>query len=230
MNVCFRVPSKKIIIRLLFIVCACLFFALGGFWNVFWYFLLQIKPQWQRTRAIMALVPPENAPSSDSSSSSEDEVIIQDPNPSNLDDDDVTYCSSEPRSYPSSLNDLDISDSDRNPTTHNAFLSDEETIPLSPVITEMFPTGRPQQQLPFLNSVSSVLSPSANSPVERTTATTRSKRKANIAPRIVTKKRKKYVRKPLKFKFKNAKFDHAAKVYRISATSAFFQRNPQISS
>lgn len=172
--------------------------------------LLQITPKWQRTRTILALVPPENAPSSDDSNTSEDEVIIQQPGLHNSDDDDVTYFSSEPRSYPSSLNDLNLSSSDEEnhpPNQANAALSDEDTIPLSPVINEMFPTGRPQEQLPFmLHSVSSVLSPLANSPA----TTTRSKRKANTAPKFVTKRKKRFIRKPLKFRWKSGKFEHSA--------------------
>ncbi|KOB75618.1 Uncharacterized protein OBRU01_06358, partial [Operophtera brumata] len=123
-----------------------------------------IKPKWLRIQRIMALVPPENAPSDSSSDYSEDEVIIQQPRLH--DDENSTYCSSEPKSYPSSLNNLDIfgsADEDfAPPAQFNSplALSDEETIPLSPVINQMFPTGAPQEQLPFmLNSVSSVLSP-----------------------------------------------------------------------
>ncbi|CAB3232833.1 unnamed protein product [Arctia plantaginis] len=49
------------------------------------------KLKWQRTQKIMALVPPEKAPSSDSSSASEEEMLFQKPNDDN---DDLTYCSS----------------------------------------------------------------------------------------------------------------------------------------
>ncbi|CAB3225805.1 unnamed protein product [Arctia plantaginis] len=99
------------------------------------------KLKWQRTQKIMALVPPEKAPSSDSSSASEEEMLFQKPN---HDDDDLTYCSSEPRSYPSSLDRMNISsssDEDENVEPENAglvrenpILSDEDTVPLSPVI------------------------------------------------------------------------------------------------
>ncbi|CAK1577843.1 unnamed protein product [Parnassius mnemosyne] len=163
----------------------------------------------------MALVPPEKAASSDSSSASEEEMLFQKPND---DDDDLTYCSSEPRSYPSSLDCMHIfssSDEDENVEPENVglarenpILSDEDTVPLSPVIQEMFPTGQPQQQLPFmLHSVSSVLSP-LDSPANKT----RSKRAANTVHRLTTKRVKKFVRKPLKFKWKSVKFEHAATV------------------
>ncbi|CAB3222409.1 unnamed protein product [Arctia plantaginis] len=123
----------------------------------------------------MALVPPEKAPSSDSRSASKEEMLFQKPND---DDDDLRYCSSEPRSYLSSLDRMNIfssSDEDENVEPENAglvretpILSDEDTVPLSPVIQEMFPTGQPQQLLPFmLHSVSSVLSP-LDSPANKT--------------------------------------------------------------
>lgn len=171
-----------------------------------------MKPKWQRTRTIMALIPPENAPSSDSSTESENDVFKKQPDV----DDDVTYCSSEPRSYPSSLDRMNIfsSSEDENipPSPHpqiNSVLSDEETIPLSPVINKMFPAGQSQEQLPFmLNSVSSVLSPLTNSPAP----TTRSKRKANTVPRVVAKRVKRFVKKPLKFKWTAAKFRWTADV------------------
>ncbi|XP_047518990.1 piggyBac transposable element-derived protein 4-like [Pieris napi] len=156
----------------------------------------------------MALVPPEKAPSSDSSGS-DDENLLQ---KRNYDDDDVTYCSSDPQSYPSSLDRMNIltyddEDIENIPSPHAPIvLSDEETVPLSPVINKMFPSGRPQEQLPLLNSVSSVLSPLINSPA----ATTRSKRKTNAVSRVVSKRVKKFVRKPLIFKWKRNKFQHSA--------------------
>ncbi|RVE41092.1 hypothetical protein evm_014257 [Chilo suppressalis] len=154
----------------------------------------KINPKWQRTRTIMALIPPEDASSLGSSISSEDEVLLHKP-----DDYDITYCSSEPRSYPSSLDRMHIWSSSENenadPTQPILLFSDEETIPLSPVINEMFPNGRSQEQLPFmLNSVSSVLS---DSPA----TTTRSKRKLNIMPKVVAKRVKRFIRKPLTFKW-----------------------------
>ncbi|CAB3221183.1 unnamed protein product [Arctia plantaginis] len=86
--------------------------------------------------------------------------------------------------------------------------SNEDTVPLSPDNQEMFPTGQPQQLLPFmLHSVSSVLSP-LDSPANKT----RSKRAANTVPRVTTKRVKKFVRKPLNFNWKSAKFEQAATV------------------
>lgn len=52
------------------VVCMFVFF--------FFFCLLQTKPIWQRTGRIMALVPPENAPSDSSSISTDDEVILED--------------------------------------------------------------------------------------------------------------------------------------------------------
>lgn len=198
-------------------VCLRTFFTLGCALHGFFFRLLQniqIKTKWQRTRTIMALIPPENAPSSDSSSSSEDEVLIQNPIQHN-DDDDITYCSSEPRSYPSSLNDLNIFSSDNEdppplPAACNPVLSDEETIPLSPVINSMFPTSQQQEHLPLLNSVSSILSPVISNSAAATT--TRSKRKAVNTPKVVTKRVKKFIKKPLNYKWKTGKLKHTTKI------------------
>lgn len=198
-------------------VCLRTFFTLGCALHGFFFRLLQniqIKTKWQRTRTIMALIPPENAPSSDSSSSSEDEVLIQNPIQHN-DDDDITYCSSEPRSYPSSLNDLNIFSSDNVdppplPAACNPVLSDEETIPLSPVINSMFPTSQQQEHLPLLNSVSSILSPVISNSAAATT--TRSKRKAVNTPKVVTKRVKKFIKKPLNYKWKTGKLKHTTKI------------------
>lgn len=75
----------------------------------------------------------------------DDEVIIQLPALHDDDLSDNTYCSSELRPYPSSLNNVDIFGSSEDEVAplaqFNQALSDEETIPLSPIIKEMFPTG-----------------------------------------------------------------------------------------
>lgn len=87
----------------------------------------------EHVRLHLALVPPKNAPSDGSSSGSDYEVIIQNLQQHDDDDDNITHCSSKPRSYPSSLNELDICshNEDHQPAHFNPVLLDEETIPLS---------------------------------------------------------------------------------------------------
>lgn len=155
----------------------------------FCFCLLQINSRLQRIRTILALVPTENALSSnEESSASEDEVIRYHNDDT---ENDVTYYSSEPKSYPSSLDKLHIfsNDEDYHPNTD---LFNEDTIPATPIINEMFHANQPPEELPLLNSVSSVLSP-LNSHNKSLTSTTRAsiKRKSNNVPKYVTKRTKK---------------------------------------
>ncbi|CAG5032202.1 unnamed protein product [Parnassius apollo] len=225
--------------------------------------------KWQRTQKIMALVPPAKAPSDDSSTS-EDEVIINNytkPKKQQSSDSEHNYESSEPRSYPSEIDDLSLdshsedeipatpsprplqlqnesksylpnSKENSRPTTPpsptppqqndcnipevpcsevqtpissasmpqdimNDSILHIPTIPLSPLINQMFSPGPSNQPLPFtLNSVSSVLSPNMSPAAPNT----RSKRRQNTKPKHpAAKKVKKFVRKPLSFKFRAGK-------------------------
>ncbi|CAG5027153.1 unnamed protein product [Parnassius apollo] len=230
--------------------------------------------KWQRTQKIMALVPPAKAPSDDSSTS-EDEVIINNytkPKKQQSSDSEHNYESSEPRSYPSEIDDLSLdshsedeipatpsprplqlqnesksylpnSKENSRPTTPpsptppqqndcnipevpcsevqtpissasmpqdimNDSILHIPTIPLSPLINQMFSPGPSNQPLPFtLNSVSSVLSPNMSPAAPNT----RSKRRQNTKPKHpAAKKVKKFVRKPLSFKFRAGKLQYLA--------------------
>lgn len=195
--------------------------------------------QWERTRKILALVPPQGASSTDSSAS-DDEVIIEDASTHRrhrLSEDDDSDCSSEPPSISSSLARMNILDSSTSEQEHdNSFsllsqeepaqeeptqkepsrrrsddvfnLFDKEAVPLTPVVNEMFPPETRYDQLPVLNSVSSVLSPMIT-PVNKRT---RSNRNTNQEPRLVAKRAKKYQRPPITFKWKAGKFNHAATI------------------
>ncbi|CAG4952538.1 unnamed protein product [Parnassius apollo] len=216
--------------------------------------------KWQRTQKIMALVPPAKAPSDDSSTS-EDEVIINNytkPKKQQSSDSEHNYESSEPRSYPSEIDDLSLdshsedeipatpsprplqlqnesksylpnSKENSRPTTPpsptppqqndcnipevpcsevqtpissasmpqdimNDSILHIPTIPLSPLINQMFSPGPSNQPLPFtLNSVSSVLSPNM-SPAAPNTQSECKKTWANLREsyrRAVVKKRTK---------------------------------------
>lgn len=186
--------------------------------------------QWERTKKILALIPPERASSTDSSAS-DDEVIIEgiSARRRRLSEDDDTDCSSEPRSIPSSLERMNILDSTSSEHEHDASLSafdqeqeyqsrpnnvftpfDEDSVPLTPIAIQY-------DQLPILNSVSSVLSPIVT---PATIQKTRSKRKANLQPRLVVKRVKKYQRPPILFKWKRGKFEHTATLEEPSIISA----------
>ncbi|KAI8435219.1 hypothetical protein MSG28_003575, partial [Choristoneura fumiferana] len=179
------------------------------------------RVKWERISKIMALVPPENAVSSDSSSSSDEEVDIplhtstQIP-PIIQDDSDA---SSEPHSIPSSLerfNLLDSSDEERDqPQASSCNISNIQCIPATPVITQLLQDSNPLTLLPQLHSLSSLLSPHP-SPAQQT----RSKRKAIIAP-IPKQKKKKYVPKPLSFDWKLTKFKHRAEVEAVTFSTPY---------
>lgn len=150
--------------------------------------------QWERSKKILALVPPKGASSTDS-------FVIQETSArrrSFSEEDDLDF-SSEPRSIPSSLERLNILDSSTSEQEHDSFSLldqeevvqcspndifinvDKETIPLTPMVSEMFPQEKQYDQLPVLNSVSSVLSPMIT-PVNQKT---RFKRNANQVPWFV---------------------------------------------
>ncbi|KOB56514.1 putative ankyrin 2,3/unc44 [Operophtera brumata] len=72
----------------------------------------------------------------------------------------------------------------------------------------MFPTGAPQEHLPFmLNSVSCLITIDKHTSLYNTF-----KKKGSSAPKDVVKRVKKFVRKPLTFTWKTGKFKHVGTV------------------
>ncbi|CAG5022524.1 unnamed protein product [Parnassius apollo] len=146
----------------------------------------KVKPQWERTRRIMALVPPACAPS-DSSNTSEDEdqvlKLLE-----HVEANDLSDFSSEPKSIESSLERLnildDLSDNSNSNIQQNPESPispyEEDTVPLTPLMNEIF---RPGSEL--LHTL-----PTSNSPIlSALPENTRSnKRKAINKPKLVTKK------------------------------------------
>ncbi|CAG4973942.1 unnamed protein product [Parnassius apollo] len=175
----------------------------------------KVKPQWERTRRIMALVPPACAPS-DSSDTSEDEdqvpKLLE-----HVETNDLSDFSSEPKSIESSLETLnildDLSDNSNTNIQQNSESPispyEEDTVPLTPLMNEIF---RPGSEL--LHTLPTLNSPLLSALPENTRS---NKRKAINRPKLVTKKVKKYIRKPLNFKWTKAQ-THAAHTTRINGT------------
>ncbi|KAH9632633.1 hypothetical protein HF086_004751 [Spodoptera exigua] len=154
----------------------------------------------ERVKKILALVPPQDASSSDSS---------EDDNEINITDN--TEYSSEPRSLDSSFERLNILENDE-------FLP-EDIIPSTPAISEVLATYNPPQHLPALQSISSVLSMSPSPVAATIVKETRSKKKltTNLSHSL-TKKKKAFLRKPLEFKSEGGKFKHSATLEEITFT------------
>ncbi|CAG4959924.1 unnamed protein product [Parnassius apollo] len=170
----------------------------------------KVKPQWERTRRIMALVPPACAPS-DSSNTSEDEdqvpKLLE-----HVETNDLSDFSSEPKSIEYSLERLNILD-DLSDNSNSNFQQnpespispyEEDTVPLIPLMNEIF---RPGSEL--LHTLPTLNSPLLSALPENTRS---NKRKAINRPKLVTKKVKKYIRKPLNFKWTKGKFKYAGTV------------------
>jgi hypothetical protein len=107
----------------------------------------------------MALIPPKGASSTDKSAS-DDEVVIEDASACRrrISEDEDSDCSSEPRSIASSFLRMNILDSSNSEQDHDNLFSllaqkeltqcksddvfshiDKDTIPLTPLVNEMFP-------------------------------------------------------------------------------------------
>ncbi|KAF9419657.1 hypothetical protein HW555_003935 [Spodoptera exigua] len=142
----------------------------------------------ERVKKILALVPPQDASSSDSS---------EDDNEINITDN--TEYSSEPRSLDSSFERLNILENDE--------FFPEDIIPSTPAISEVLATYNPPQHLPALQSISSVLSMSPSPVAATIVKETRSKKKLTTnLPHSLTKKKKAFLRKPLEFKWEGVWF------------------------
>ncbi|CAG4977568.1 unnamed protein product [Parnassius apollo] len=145
-----------------------------------------VKPQWERSRRIMALVPPACAPS-DSSNTSEDEdqvtKLLE-----HVETNDLSDFSSEPKSIESSLESLnildDLSDNSNSNIQQNPESPispyEEDTVPLTPLMNEIF---RPGSEL--LHTLPTLNSPLLSALPENTRS---NKRKAINRPKLVTKK------------------------------------------
>ncbi|KAF9413689.1 hypothetical protein HW555_008135 [Spodoptera exigua] len=154
----------------------------------------------ERVKKILALVPPQDASSSDSS---------EDDNEINITDN--TEYSSEPRSLDSSFERLNILENDE-------FLP-EDIIPSTPAISEVLATYNPPQHLPALQSISSVLSMSPSPAAATIVKETRSKKKLTTnLPHSLTKKKKAFLRKPLEFNGKVVNKKHSATLEEITFT------------
>lgn len=94
----------------------------------------------------------------------------------------------------------------------------EDVIPPTPVISEVLATHNPPQHLPALQSISSIISLSPSPIASAVPKITRSKKRLTTLPKLVTKKKKPFVRKSLHFKWERGKFKHSAILDEITFT------------
>lgn len=174
--------------------------------SIFFFLFLQCL-KLTRAHKILALVPEKNA-CSDDDSTSEDEIDIHPPSPS--------YESSDPPSINSSLENLNISNSDSDSTILPVHLvEDEGATRITPTLKEVFPSPSTSNYnaIPTLNSIQSLATPTSShdqSPAPSSTPhVTRSKRKKTFSTPLPTKRVKKEKFK-LSYEWTKAALKHRA--------------------